>query len=340
MGSTFGIYKKLFLNFRVLEGTELLPILAELPHKYAGARREGRHALKYYRQGYKLMRMDEFVAEHGRETSYRPNAYFVLLLSMNRATIANGTSVIKSRNKVQLIIPIEITSVRDGSAIYPNPGLSIDPHMLDGISLTLNILAGTGEYAVHVAETRDYVENPDDIVSAIKVVLDPIIEKMEITLGESVVAVWQTETGETMMLNYIEEMLFKVGLRNPLVEKSRLKLASRLMEGLALAAVEEDDVQWDNPTDKAYDLKEAGGNMELAKTRRRAMIRMKFLLDECSFEQRLLEMTRAEIENTIDLNTPNITMAMTDEEVTEWFAGEDTSELEFKVLDRYLKARK
>jgi len=340
MSNTFGIYKKIYLTFNALDNISLLPVLAEHPHKYVGARKEGRQILKYYRQGFSIKRIDEFLADHGQDTTYRPNSSYVLLLSMNRSTMANGSTVIKSRNKVQLVVPIEITSVRDGDRVFNDPGLSVDPTIFDNISLTVNVFTGQAELVAHVAEMKDYTEKPEDIVAAVRLAIDPVVEKLSLVLGDSVVAVWGTEEGETAMLQYVETFLAKTGLTNPLVTKSRVKLAERLMEGLSLAAVEEDDVQWDSPSDKAYDLKEAGGDVELAKARRRDVLRMKFLLDECSFDRRLVEMTREEIENTVDLNRPNITLAMTDEEVTTWYAGGDTSEIEFTVLDRYLKAKR
>ena len=339
--NTFGIYKKLTLTFLSTANVDILPVLAVPPHKYAGSRKEGTHLLRYYRAGFQLMRSDEFALEYGKQTSYRPTTTFVILLSMNRSTMPDGKRVIKIRNKVSLILPVDISSVRDGDNVYMNPGLSVDPKIFDYVMLSINIYTGAGDLHVQVAEVKDYIETTSDTVKAVQRAITPMLETASTALSESAVEVWQSPEGETMMLDYVMAMLTKIGLMNPLAEASREKLVQRLMVGET--GVVEDGVRWDSEGDRLSDIRDAGGDVDRAKENRRNMLRMRHLMDDLTLEQRLKELTRAEVENTVDLTRPNITMAMTDDEIDKWYASESTdatAELELIVLTRYLSKRR
>lgn len=306
MTNTFGIYKKLTLTFTARENDDLLPVLAVSPHKYVGSRKDGNSVLRYYRAGFQLMRSDEFVEKYG----LRPTTPFILLLSMNKDTMPDGKRVIKVRNKVSLILPIEISSVRDGDNVYLNPGLSIDPTIFDYVQLSVNIYTGVGEIIVKVAEMKDYIETTSDVIRSIQRSIDPVVDSLSLALQDNVVEVWRSPEGESLMIDYIMSMLTKTGLMNPLFENARENLAHRLLSTSSKETVSDDN-----------------------------MMRMRHLMDDLTFEQRLKELTREEVENTTDLTRPNITMAMTEDEIDEWFAKEGTdggSELELIALTRYL----
>lgn len=341
----YGLYKKLTISFAVVENRDVLPATL-LPHsKYVGARRIDSSNVKYHKNGFTLMRTKEFVNKyHGDIGADIPmDTDYVLLLSLNRAVAPNRRSIFKTRNKTAAVFPIEIRSVKDGVRVYTDVGLSIDPATIDYSMLTLNIYNGYGEITANTEDTRDYKEKAEDIIPVLSEQIEPVFDMMGSIVRRAPVNIWESATCRTAMMGFINRCLNKADIYSAKAEQFRIELAQHLMTTVSTShgKVVSGEVTWDSEEDRLAALHEANGDVERAKTMRAGQIRLKWLLDERSFEQRLCELTREEMDNTLDLTQPGIFTAMTDLELNEWYSTLDSTraaEIEAVAFKRWEKA--
>lgn len=334
----YGMYKKLVVQFAVVEHADMLTMSALPQFKYAGSRIEDNNSLKYYKNGFTLIKTSSFLDIYSRATQLRPSTDYVLLLSVNKGVVPNKRTILKTRNRVMIAFPIDIRMVREGDRVQTSVGLSLNPDNLDYTSVSVNMYTGVGELVAKTVEMREYKEIPEDFVGELSTQLDPIFERIGSTVRNSAVDVWNDIEGSKKMLDFIERALAKTGLYSSFATGFRKRLGEALIAGGGSRAVSVDDVSWDTPEEMKYMVDQAGGNVEVAKGMRRNEIRLKWLLDDCTFDRRLVELTRDEIDNKVDLTRPNITCAMTDDEIGTWYDLTDVeslAELELMVLNRW-----
>lgn len=334
----YGLYKRLTINFAVVDHVEILSMLALPQFKYTGARLEEHNSIKYYRTGFSVIKTSTFLSRYGALSSYKPTTDYVLLLSMSKDVAPNRRSILKTRNKVVAVFPIDIRLIREGDQVHSNIGLSLDPDKLEYNNVTFHMYSGVGELRAQTNEVREYKEQPQDLISELHSQLDPVFDRIGSIVRTSAIEIWDNENGRNALLSYIEKALTATGVYTDAATPFRIELGQALIAGKALREVKQDDVTWDSPEEYAYALQQAGGDVNKAKDIRRNEMRLKWLLDDCTLSQRLRALTVEEINNREDLTRPNITLAMTDRELDIWYKTDDKehiAQIELDVLIRW-----
>lgn len=338
----YGLYKTIGIKFSVIANNDLLNLLTNPAFKYSSCTYEN-YNLKYYKNGFTLMKTSDFIEKYAKITPSRPASDYVVLFSMNSSVVPNGTTILKTRNRVSLVAPVELRLVQDGERSYTNVGVSLDPSNIEFSQALINVYTGDGTMIGRTAEMRAYVENVSDFVQELEKEVIPIFDRIGSVIRHSARASWSDPKNHPTLLSFIERALTKTGIYLAEAEDARKQLAEALMGGIAVKQVEIDDVTWDSKEDMEYALREVNGDIMKAKEIRRGELRLKHLLDDCTFEQRLKELTREEVENRADMLRPNITLAMKEPEIDIYYRltdKEDIAELELKVINRWREAQK
>lgn len=335
--SHYGLYKKLTIQFKVVENREALQALGLPQSKYISAHREFGSSVKYYKNGFSLMKTAEFNFNYGKDIAVPPTSDYVLLASLNKNVAPDHRCIIKTRNKVALILPVEIIVVKDGSRVHTNIGLSLNPETLEYGSLSVDMHKGTAEMMVKTSEFREYREKAEDIIPILENELEPLFTTMGEIVRRSSVNIWANEECRNAMLGFINRCLARADVYSPNASDFRILLGRSLLEGFS--EVESDEVAWDSDEERLQALHEAGGDVEKAKSARKIQLRLKWLLDDLTPDQRLAELTRDEMRNHTDMAKPGIFTGMTDPELTDWFAADplEAQEIEDKVYQRWEK---
>lgn len=337
----YGLYKKINVRFSVTENVDMISMLGQPALKYSSSYVEDGF-IKYYKNGFTLMKTSEFSNKLGRTCSIRPSTDYVLLASMSSDVVPNGKAIIKTRNRVAMVLPVDVRMVQDGDKTYTNIGLSLDINRIDVNQLVINLYNGQGELTGRTVEVREYVEDPDDIVSDLNRQLDPIFDVIGSVVRSSSVKIWEDERGAQAMITFIEKALIKAGLYTVGADQFRKALGEALISGATVRKCNIDDVIWDSKEDMDYMINECSGDIDMAKELRKGELRLKQMLDNMDLKARLQELTRDEVNNKDNLRRPNITLAMTDDEIDRYYKSDDKEELatlELTVLERWMEAQ-
>lgn len=341
MSNHYGLYKNIVIRFAVID-KEQLHLLNVPAFKYKASQIEDSQ-VKYYKNGFNLVKTSEFIKELSNVGSIRPKTDYVLYISLNSAVIPNGYNIIKTRNRVFMVAPVEIHMVNDGDRAFGNVGLSLDPKSFDNNMLVLNFFTGQGTMTVKTVEMREYKENVSDILTEISDELDPIFDRIGAIVRKSAERAWTDQSASQKLITFIERALAKTGIYSSEAENVRVLLGKSIIDGRSVYEFKVDDVKWESEEDMKFMLDQCNGDINAAKGLRRGEIRLRHLLDNCTLQERLKEMTRDEVMNTMEMNRPNITLVFTDDEIEKYYRLTDREELaqmELMGYERWVNAKK
>jgi len=219
---------KVSINLSIMDNKDLWPLLHNPITKYSAARIDTTSLVKYFTNGIILINAADFLIKYKECSNYIPISPWVLLFSLSAEVEANGSTIIRYRNRTSLVCSCQLDNIREGHNSWPDPGLSLDPRMIEYTTSHINWRDGKVTIRAKMPQGLSLSESPYDFVRNLHRYTDPLVENLKLFRLSTSQDPFSTQESRDLMHKMMYELLLTTGYMSPTAESNRQRLISVL----------------------------------------------------------------------------------------------------------------
>lgn len=222
---------KVLINLSFLDGKEAWHMIRNEVSKYAASRVDTGTKMKYFNNGFQLLRAADFRKKFRQQSTYEPASMWIALISLGGHIEPNGKEIVRDRNRTSLVVSCNLESIHENHQNWPDPGLAFDPTLIRYLTTHVDYRDGKATIRCNLPTGLELKETPFMYMDLFKRTLAKFTSEIDQFNSMTNVDHYTTKEGEDAIFDTITAFLGQIGIRRPTAQIVRERLLSWIQHG-------------------------------------------------------------------------------------------------------------
>ena len=222
---------KVLINLSFVDGKETWHMIRNEISKYSASRVETGTKMKYFNNGFQLLRATDFRKKFRNQSSYEPMSQWVALISLAGHIEPNGKEIVRDRNRTSLVVSCTLENIHENHQYWPDPGLALDPKLIRYLTTHIDYRDGKATIRCNLPTGLALKETPFMYMDLFKRILAKFTSELDQFNTMTNVDHYTTKEGEDAIFDTITTFLGQIGIRRPTAQPMRERLARWVAHG-------------------------------------------------------------------------------------------------------------